>query len=68
MNYSDAVLLAACGGLLYNRWSKGLNGKELIGFGFLPGFGKDYTNFDYGGIMVVNNLFGQFQLPPPFSY
>merc|ERR1712228_598313 len=33
---------------------------------FFP-FGKKSEDFEYGGIKKIDNLFGQFQLPPPFS-
>ena len=68
INSLDAVLVAAYAGLLYNHFARGMDGHLIFVAPVFYPFGKESTSFDYGGIKKVDNLFGQFQPPPPFSY
>merc|ERR1712098_40678 len=64
----DAVLVAAYGAMLYNHFSRGMDGSMIFVAPVLYPFRKESSSFEYGGIKKVDNLFGQFQPPPPFSY
>ena len=62
------VLVAAWTGILVNHAARGLDGSSIVGLPILYPFKPTTTDFDYGNIKKINNLFGQFQPPPPFSY